>query len=138
MSEDEEIQSIYEWIDADDYTTAELLIQRLRDQGCTRCELSLFEAICTYEKKDDAGCLRLLAEFLREAPGHPKRSYAIFTAAICLVNLGLERRALDLLRSLPSSYPDRGAELKNVRAVLAKRRAARVHADAIQALLDGE
>jgi TolA-binding protein len=79
----------------------------------------------------------LLAEFLRQAPGHPKRSYAIFAAGVCLANLGLEKRALSLLRSLPVSYPDRGAELKDVRVVLAKRREATVYAEEIQSLLGG-
>jgi hypothetical protein len=46
MAFEEDIDRVYEWIDAEDYVTAELLIRRLRDEGCSRCELSLFEALC--------------------------------------------------------------------------------------------
>jgi hypothetical protein len=138
MDFEEDIDRVHGWLDAEDYATAELLIRRLRDEGCSRCELALFEAVCLYERKDDIGCLRLLVEFLRQAPGHPKRSYATFTAAVCLANLGLEKRALTLLRSLPVSYPDRDAELKEMRAVLAKRKEATMCAEEIQSLIGGE
>ena len=114
----------------------ELLIQRLRSEGCPHCDLLLYEAICVYERQQDIECLRLLADFLREVPRHGKRHYAIFTAAVCLMNVGLESRARALLQKVPDTYPGRDKELKDLSVVLARRKKAAVHANAIRSLLE--
>jgi hypothetical protein len=112
MSVAPDVERVYRLIDAEDYETAESLIQRLRSEGCSHCDLLLYEAICVYERQQDIECLRLLADFLREVPRHGKRHYAIFTAAVCLMNVGLESRARALLQKVPDnlSGPGQGAE----------------------------
>src|SRR5687767_12919830 len=95
------IEKVYSLISAADYAAAGALIRQLRKAGRDDCELMLYEAICAYENSDDIGSLRLLRDFLKQAPRHQKRSYAAFTAGVCLINLGLYDEALRLLRLLP-------------------------------------
>ena len=135
MAFDAEIERVYQLMDADDYDTAETLILRLRRAGCVRSELLLFEALCSYERADDVRCLELITQFLKKAPNHGKRYYALFTASVCLINLGLEKRARRLLEQVPPSYPDREKEMKFLRSILSKKKRAAECADEILKML---
>lgn len=59
-----------------------------------------------------------MLKLLKENPFNPKFDYIIFTAATCLINIGLEKEALELIRTLPLSYPDRNNEEKNLNKIL--------------------
>lgn len=86
--------------------------------------LSLFEATCVYETGDNIETLRLLAEFLASSRNSDKRAYALFTAAVCLENLGLNEQADKLLENLPEAYPGLEKERTHVRKELNRQKQA--------------
>jgi len=104
MSATKHLDDIHSLIQSEDYTTARARITEARAAGHTEALLSLFEATCVYEMGDDIETLRLAAEFLASTTNSVKRPYALFTAAVCLENLGLNEQALELLQKVPESY----------------------------------
>lgn len=106
MSANKHLDEIHSLIQSDDYVTARAQISEARAAGHKEALLSLFEATCVYEAGNDIETLRLLAEFLASSANSAKRQYALFTAAVCLENLGLNEQALELLQKIPESYPD--------------------------------
>jgi len=106
MSASDALDEIHALIQADDYSAAATRIVEARATGHTDALISLFEAICVYEAGDDVETLRLIAEFLASSERPEKRPYALFTAALCLNNLGLIEQSLELLAKVPASYPD--------------------------------
>ena len=109
-----QIHSAYELVDSDQYADALIQIENLRSNGCNDPVLVLYEALCIYEAGDDLETLRLLSEFLDQAKVHRKREYALFTSAICLMNLGLVSEAKNIFNKIPDSYPNIHTERKNV------------------------
>ena len=87
--------------------------------------------MCAYKKKDDLGCLKLLNEFLDAAPAHKDSQYALFTAAICLINVGLPYRARQLLARIPSDYPDRDKEFQILNSTIVTIERAELIADSL-------
>jgi len=118
------IDKIHALIDADDYLAAMSGIREARQAGCDDAILSLFEAICVYEVGEDNEALRLLAEFLGNSKNHSKQSYALFTASVCLENMGLYREAQELLSKLPKSYPGLEKEIADITRQLAQQKLA--------------
>jgi tetratricopeptide (TPR) repeat protein len=100
------LEEIYRLIDSDRYEEATRRLAELRSPEADEPIVFLYKALCVYEARDDLECLRLLAEFIKAAPKHHKVPYALYTFAICLQNLGLDPQALNILESLPRSYPD--------------------------------
>ena len=108
------ISEIHALLDADEYVEAKSKIDTMRSLGVEDSILLLFEALCAYESDNDIETLRLIAEFLSSSDSDHKKPYARFTAAICLVNLGLYEQARELLGTVPESYPDLKETLFNV------------------------
>ncbi len=109
MNHPANLDDIHILIQSDDYATASARIAEARAAGHKEALLSLFEAICVYETGNDVETLRLIAEFLastKSIESIEKRPYALFTAAVCLENLGLLEQAYELLAKVPESYPD--------------------------------
>jgi len=117
------------------YVEAANAIQELKAAGNRAPELPFYEAICQYEDGEDLKCLHLLARFVKRSPKHPKRNYAVFTAAICLMNLGLDEEAFSLLKTLPKSYPDRDKEIRRLEKLFKNRAKALVQVNALQEVI---
>ncbi|HSI12241.1 MAG TPA: tetratricopeptide repeat protein [Chthoniobacter sp.] len=125
------IDRVHALVDAEKYSDAFALIEEQRDRADAPSLLHFYEGICLYEQGDDNGCLRLLAKFIDQEPAHIKSDYAVFTAAICLVNLGMDDLSNQLLDRLPASYPDLAHERKCIDEVLRRKREAIPHCDVI-------
>ncbi|MEP6671652.1 MAG: hypothetical protein ABJF10_20985 [Chthoniobacter sp.] len=125
------IDNIYELIASEQYDEAEHLLGCIPDLEKHDPELLFFKAICEYEAGRDVECLQLLSDFLNRAPRHVKADYSVFTAAICLANLGMEEESLPLLNTLPVSYPDLIDEKQSISAKVQIKAQAKVHAEAI-------
>jgi len=136
MDSDSHIQTLHQLVSADRYTEADRLIRQIRDDGKEYPELFLYEAICRYEEGNDLECLRLLTEFIRAAPKHVKRDYAVFTAAICLFNVGLLENSVRLPERISSTYPARDDEMQNLNARLNTRTKASEYAEALEQALE--
>ena len=106
MNSSKHLDDIHSLIQSSDYASAKVKIAESRAAGHKEALLSLFEATCVYETGDDIETLRLLAEFLASSTNSVKRPYGLFTAAVCLENLGLNEQALELLQKVPEGYQD--------------------------------
>lgn len=104
MNSSKHLDDIHLLIQSNDYAGAKTKIAESRAAGHKEALLSLFEATCTYETGDDIETLRLLAEYLASTTDSVKRPYALFTAAVCLENLGLNEQALELLQKISEGY----------------------------------
>lgn len=125
------LDEIHALIQSDDYVKASARIAEARAAGRVEVLLTLFEALCMYESGDDVETLRLLAEFLPNSTNTKKRPYALFTAAVCLENLGLHEQALELLKKVPRSYPALKKELSHSKLALERQKQALHHFSAI-------
>ena len=121
---DRDIQRLHELVAKDLDDDALVLIHNLRDQGRADPELDLYQGLSIYRTRDDLECLRHLTTFVIQNPDHSKRDYALFTCAICLINLGLEDCAIGILENLPVSYPDREKEIAHCSEYIEKQRKA--------------
>ncbi len=119
-----QVDRAHKLVDGEEYEKALSHIKRIRAWGCSDQVLVLFEAVCIYEQGDDLRALELLVEFLKTGGSHPKANYAKFTAAICLINLGLLAPAEHILQSLPDGYPDVRRERSEVGEQLRKQQEA--------------
>lgn len=106
MNPSKHLDDIHSLIQSNDYESAKAKIAEARAAGNQEALLSLFEATCVYEMGNDIETLRLLAEFLASSTNSTKRTYALFTAALCLENLGLNEQALEILQKVPEGYQD--------------------------------
>jgi TolA-binding protein len=113
MNATKHLDDIHSLIQSEDYAKAKVQISEARSAGHREALLSLFEATCVYEEGDDIETLRLVAEFLASTTKSEKRPYALFTAAVCLENLGLNEQALELLQMVPETYQDLHKERVN-------------------------
>lgn len=87
-------------------------IDLLRSKGCDDLILVLFEALAKYDAGEDLLCLELIEKFLSQSENHIKHDYALFTSAICLMNLGLASEARHIFQNLPDDYPGLEKELR--------------------------
>ena len=106
MNPSKHLDDIHSLIQSDDYASAKAKIVEARAAGNKEALLSLFEATCVYETGNDIETLRLLAEFLASSTNSAKRTYALFTAGLCLENLGLNEQALEMFQKVPDGYKD--------------------------------
>lgn len=111
-------------INDDRNSEAEELLDSVELRDNPEPMLLLYRALTTYERRDDLSCLKLLNEFVNHAPNHSKAPFAKYTAAICLINLGLGERAISILKSIPEDYPDLQKELKSAQEAIRKKREA--------------
>ncbi len=107
------ISAIHKLVESGFHEEALNKIKEAKDKGETNPILMLFEALALYDGKKDLECLVLLNKFLSEiGPEHGKYNYALFTAGICLMNLGLPTEASKLFNLVPNEYPDIESERK--------------------------
>jgi len=131
------IDNIYELIASEEYAEAERLIGCIPELEKHDPILLFFKAVCEYEQGRDVECLQLISSFLERAPHHVKAEYCIFTAAMCLANMGMEEDSLPLLNALPASYPDLLREKRDVSAKLQMKARAKFHVETIMKLREG-
>ena len=118
MDYSNELEIAYQLVDSDKYSDALIYIEDIRKNGCDDVILDLYEALCIYEAKDDVECLRLISKFLSRASKHRKREYALFTAGVCLMNLGLANEALSTFEQVADSYPNIESERNEAKKAL--------------------
>lgn len=103
---DKDIENIRYLTESGFHEEAITRIDELRNKGCKDSILLLFEALAKYDAGNDLECLKFISEFLDLADDHEQHDYALFTSAICLMNLGLASEARLILKELPDDYPD--------------------------------
>lgn len=130
------LKFIYELISNEKYAIAYNIINELPEQERKKSIYLFLKAVCIYEEGNDIECLKLLVSFLEEEPLHERKNYSIFTAAICLINLGLEEIALKLFKILPSDYPDLQKEIEQINAVIKRKIEAQTLANALLLILN--
>ncbi|PUB74049.1 MAG: hypothetical protein DBP03_11825 [gamma proteobacterium symbiont of Ctena orbiculata] len=110
------LEVIHKLVESGFYEEALNKIQAAKSRGETNPILMLFEALALYDGKKDLECLALLNKFLSEvAPDHEKYNYVLFTAGICLMNLGLPAEAYKLFNIVPNEYPEIDNERREAR-----------------------
>lgn len=128
-------EKIYQLIATEKYQEALKLIYKMGAEREIFPESFLYEGICLYEEKNDLKCMMCMKEFISAHPLHEKKDYAIYTTAICLINLGVTESAVALLENLSETYPNRDKVLAEAKGELLHKLEATHFAEEIQNLI---